>query len=107
MAEILDGALMERKGKMVEASRKSHGWFEYLQSSIAANRPWNELVAELITARPASPQQSGAVWFLYEKKNNAGDSCLKYWRRARWPLTLSFTSRRTRSFPFASCAAGR
>jgi hypothetical protein len=70
MAEVLDVVLMERKGQAAEASRKSHHWIEYLQSSIAANRPWNEMVAELITARPRSTEQAGAAWFLYERKNN-------------------------------------
>jgi hypothetical protein len=70
MAEVLDVVLMERKGKVAEASRKSHRWMEYLQSSIAANRPWNEMVADLITARPKSPEQAGAAWFLYERRNS-------------------------------------
>jgi hypothetical protein len=70
MAEVLDVVLMERKGPAVEASRKSHHWMEYLQSSIRADRPWNEMVAELIMARPKSAEQAGAAWFLYERKNN-------------------------------------
>ena len=70
LAEVLDVALMERKGITAEAERKSRGWIEYLRSSIAANRPWNQMVADLITGRPKSPEQRGAVWFLYEKKNN-------------------------------------
>jgi len=70
MAEVLDVVLMERKGAMVEAARKSHGWFKYLETSIASNRPWNEMVADLIVARPKSPEQAGASWFLYERKNN-------------------------------------
>lgn len=70
MAEVLDVVLMDRKGKAAEAARRSHGWFDYLQTSIASNRPWNDMVADLIIARPQSPQQSGAVWFLYERKNN-------------------------------------
>lgn len=70
MAEVLDVVLMERKGQAAEASRKSHHWMEYLQSSIAANQPWNEMVTDLITARPKSAAQVGAAWFLYERKNN-------------------------------------
>lgn len=70
MAQVLDIILMERKGPREEAQRREHGWFDYLQKSIAANRPWNKIVADLITARPESPDQKGAVWFLYEKKNN-------------------------------------
>lgn len=70
MAEVLDVALMERKGQMVEAERKARGWFDYLEKSVAANRPWNLVVSDLILARPKSAEQKGAVCFLYEKKNN-------------------------------------
>jgi hypothetical protein len=70
MAEVLDFVLMERKGAQAEASRKAHHWFDYLQSSIASNRPWNQMVADMIVARPKSPAQAGATWFLYERKNN-------------------------------------
>ena len=70
MAEVLDVVLMERKGKAAEFSRKSHGWFDYLQTSIAKGRPWNMMVSDLITARPQSKDTRGAVWFLYERKNN-------------------------------------
>jgi hypothetical protein len=70
MAEVLDVVLMERKGAEAEASRKSHHWIDYLQNSIASNRPWNEMVADMIVARPKSPAQAGATWFLYERKNN-------------------------------------
>jgi mono/diheme cytochrome c family protein len=70
MAEVLDVALMERKGPRAEAERKTRGWFTFLEKSVAANRPWNLVVADLITARPKSPEYKGAVAFLYEKKNN-------------------------------------
>jgi hypothetical protein len=69
MAEVLDVVLMERKGKAAEATRRARGWFDYLQNSIASNRPWNQIVSDLIVARPQSPEQNGAVWFLYERKN--------------------------------------
>jgi hypothetical protein len=70
MADVLDVVLMERKGKAVETSRRSLRWMEYLQSSIGSNRPWNDMVAELITARSKPPEQAGAAWFLYERRNN-------------------------------------
>jgi hypothetical protein len=70
MAEVLDVSLLERKGKPAEYARKSNGWLEYLRSSVAENRKWNEMVAEMITGRPKSEKQAGAVWFLYEKQNN-------------------------------------
>jgi mono/diheme cytochrome c family protein len=70
MAEVLDVVLMERKGQRAEAERKARGWFTYLEKSVASNRPWNQVVSDLIIARPKSPEQKGAVCFLYEKKNN-------------------------------------
>jgi len=70
MAEVLDVVLMQRAGKAAESSRRSHGWFEYLQTAIAKNRPWDQMVSDMIVARPKSAEQRGAVWFLYEKKNN-------------------------------------
>jgi len=70
MAEVLDVVLMERKGSAAEAAREAHGWPAFLKNAIAANRPWDQIVADLITARPKSPEQKGAAWFLYERKNN-------------------------------------
>src|SRR5439155_23008953 len=70
MAEVLDVVLMDRKGKAADTNARPRRWMEYLQSSIASNRPWNEMVAELITARSKSPAQAGAASFLYERKNN-------------------------------------
>ena len=70
MAELFDAVMLERKGPAAEAERKAHGWFAYLEHSFATNRPWNQVVADLIVARPDSPENHGAVWFLYEKKNN-------------------------------------
>jgi mono/diheme cytochrome c family protein len=70
MAELLDVVLLGRKGKAAEAERKSQGWFAYLERAMAANRPWNVIVGELIVARPTSPENKGCVRFLYEQKNN-------------------------------------
>src|SRR5438105_1375833 len=70
MAEVLDVVLMDRKGKAADMSARSRRWMEYLQSSIASNRPWNEMVADLITARPNSSERAGAACFLYERKNS-------------------------------------
>jgi hypothetical protein len=70
LAEVLDVVLMGRKNGRAAAARSAHGWPQYLQTSIEKNRPWDKIVAELITARPVSPEEKGAVWFLYERKNN-------------------------------------
>jgi hypothetical protein len=70
MADVLDVVLMDRKGKAADTSPRSRRWMAYLQSSMASNRPWNDMVAELITARSKSPEQAGAACFLYERKNS-------------------------------------
>jgi hypothetical protein len=70
MAELLNVLLLERKGAGIESKRKAHGWFDFLHKSIAANKPWNQVVAELIVARPKTADDRGAVQFLYEDKNN-------------------------------------
>jgi mono/diheme cytochrome c family protein len=70
MAEVLDVVLMERKGKGAEYSRKANGWIKYLRSSIADGRSWNDMVGDMILARPKSAEQKGAVNFLYERRNN-------------------------------------
>jgi hypothetical protein len=69
-AEVLDVVLMERKGAKEEAARRQQGWYDYVESAIVANRPWNQIIYELIAARPQSPDRKGAVTFLYERKNN-------------------------------------
>ena len=70
LAEVLDVVLMECKGKGAEYSRKSNGWIKYLQTSIATGRSWNDMVGDMILARPKSAEQKGAVNFLYERRNN-------------------------------------
>jgi hypothetical protein len=70
LAEVLDVVLMERKGESEQSLRRQLGWYDYLRQSIAANRPWNQIVYELIAARPESPDRKGAVAFLYERRNN-------------------------------------
>jgi hypothetical protein len=70
IAEVLDVVLMGRKSGKGKLARASSGWPDYLQTSIAKNRPWNKMVAELISGRPESPEQKGAAWFLYDRRNN-------------------------------------
>ena len=70
MSEVLDVVLMERKGAKAESDRKANGWMEFLRSAMAENRPWNEVVEAMIVGRPTKADQKGAVWFLYERKNN-------------------------------------
>lgn len=70
LREIFDVVLMERKGGRALTQRKENHWFEYLENSFRANRPWNEMVRELIMARADGENSRGAAWFLYERRNN-------------------------------------
>ena len=70
MREIFDGVLMGRRGTHWEDRRRQNQWFDYLESAFNQNRPWNEVVGEIIEARPGDGGHRGAVWFLYERENN-------------------------------------
>ena len=69
-ADTFDTLLMGRatRGKMGE--RKNH-WRPYLEDVFRSNRPWDQVAREILLARPQRPEQSGAVWFLYERNDNA------------------------------------
>ncbi len=69
-AELFDTMLMERRGKNWENRRRSNGWHDYLKSVFIKNRPWDEVVRELIVARRSESTDPGAIWFLYERENN-------------------------------------
>jgi mono/diheme cytochrome c family protein len=74
MAEIFDVVLMGRKsdvGKAHRSQRKpDEKWMGFLQTSFEKNRPWDQIVRQIILARPSSPEDQGAEWFLYERKDN-------------------------------------
>jgi hypothetical protein len=69
-ADTFDTLLMGRaaRGKMGE--RKNH-WRPYLEDVFRSNRPWDQVAREILLARPQRPEESGAVWFLYERNDNA------------------------------------
>lgn len=67
--EIWDTLLMGRRSGRREAGRRDHGWFTFLEDAYKSGRPWTEVVAAFITARPQSPADTGAVWFVYERRN--------------------------------------
>ncbi len=66
--EVWDVLLMGRPGRR-EDRRRDGGWFAYLENAYKQNRPWDEVVRGFITARPEKPEDKGAVWFLFERKN--------------------------------------
>ncbi len=70
MRELWDTILMGRtKRESHEDRRKQNGWWTYLENSFRTNQPWNETVREILLARPANPEDKGASWFLYERRN--------------------------------------
>ncbi len=76
MAENFDLFLLGRKGKRAQDERKNRGWIAFLEQALEDNRPWNELVRDLILARqpqtPTKPNapEAGALWFVYEHRDN-------------------------------------
>lgn len=72
MSEIFDTVLMGRRGSGWEKRRIDNQWFAYLNDAFSRNRPWTEVVEEIIEARPdpSRPEARGALWFLYERENN-------------------------------------
>ena len=70
MREVFDPVLMDRRDAEWEDKRANQKWFAWLEDAFRCNRPWNEVVRDLIVARPGRPEDRGAVWFLYERENN-------------------------------------
>ncbi len=67
--EIWDALLMGRHTGRREQRRRENGWFDFLETAYKQDRPWNEVVRVLITGRPEKPEDKGALWFLFERKN--------------------------------------
>jgi len=66
--EIWDALLMGRSARR-EAQRQEGGWHAFLEDAFQRDRPWNEVVRAMITARPEGPADKGSIWFLYERRN--------------------------------------
>ena len=70
MRELWDVFLMGRtKRESGEDRRKENGWWTFLENSFRTNRPWNETVRAMLVARSDRPEDKGASWFLYERRN--------------------------------------
>ncbi len=67
--EVWDALLLGRYSGRREDRRRDNGWFDFLETAFKTGRPWNEVVAAMIEARPEQKVDKGAQWFLYEKKN--------------------------------------
>jgi mono/diheme cytochrome c family protein len=68
--EKWDSLLMGRRGSRREERRREGGWFAFLERAFKEDRPWNEVVQAIITARPTKPEDAGAMWFVYERRND-------------------------------------
>jgi len=67
MANRFHIVLMERLGDHAS-------WSQYLQTSFAANKPWNTLVKEILRA----DSKSGAAFFLSKRLENYGQQAVEY-----------------------------
>ena len=64
MANVFDVMLMERRpAKNVAAA----AWLEYLRESFAANKPWDQLVREILAADGADPKQRHLARFYLDR----------------------------------------
>ncbi len=68
--ETWDALLMGRVTGRREQRRRESGWHEFLEKAFKENRPWNEVVRAIITARPEKPEDKGSHWFIYERRND-------------------------------------
>ncbi len=68
-ADLFDALLMGRSDEGHYQRRVTHGWRSYLEKVFRDNRPWDEVTREILLARPTEQDKRGAVWFLYERKN--------------------------------------
>jgi mono/diheme cytochrome c family protein len=72
MRELWDTFLMGRllRGNP-DGRRKGAGWWTFLEKAFKDNRPWNEVVYDVLCAKPEkAPEKKGAAWFLFERKND-------------------------------------
>jgi hypothetical protein len=68
-ADLFDAILMGRGSEGDYGERSKHGWREYLTRVFRDNRSWQEVVREILVARPHQQDQRGSVWFVYERNN--------------------------------------
>jgi len=59
-----------RRGRRGGETNLSRDWEAYLEEAFRENRPWNELVRDLILARPEDPADRGSIWFLYGRRDD-------------------------------------
>jgi hypothetical protein len=69
MREVFDVVLMGRGTPGTIDQRRSSKWYDYLEWAFRTGRPWNEIVRDLVLARPSRAEERGAVSFLREGRN--------------------------------------
>ena len=69
-ASLFDVLMMGRTDEHHYNERVKHHWHDYLENVFRHNRRWDDVVREILLARPQSDDNRGAVWFLYERNNN-------------------------------------
>ncbi|MCF7789983.1 MAG: PSD1 and planctomycete cytochrome C domain-containing protein [Prosthecobacter sp.] len=72
MRELWDHFMMGRLTRgNPDGRRKGSGWWTFLEKAFKDNRPWNEVVYDVLCAKPdKAPDRKGASWFLFERKND-------------------------------------
>lgn len=71
MQEQFHVMLMERLGDHPE-------WSKYLQSSFEANRPWDQMVREILAANPKDEAAKGAAFFYAKRLDHYGQNAIDY-----------------------------
>ncbi len=59
--DLFDALLMGRAGEDKYAARKNHHWRAYLESVLRDNRPWNDVVSEILLRAPRQTQRGGGL----------------------------------------------
>jgi hypothetical protein len=70
MREVFDTVLMGRPKDNQARERADGGWYAFLEDAFRANRPWNDIVHDILVARPGDGARRGAFCFLAARNNN-------------------------------------
>ena len=69
MAELFDAMFLGRTEVSGLRRRAEADWTNYLEDVFTKNRPWNEVVEELLLARPKTKESRGAAWYLVSRND--------------------------------------
>ncbi len=69
MAELFDAMFLGRADVPGMQRRAESGWTSYLEEVFAQNRPWNEVVEEILLARPKTKEKRGAAFYLVSRND--------------------------------------